>query len=238
MTITSRRSRKQPPVVLSLGGSLIAPPSGIDARFISAFRDLIVAWTRKGRRFVIICGGGTTARAYQAAAAKAAPLTRDDLDWLGIHATRLNAHLLRTLFRRQAHPKIVTDPREKMSVSRPILVGAGWKPGCSTDFDAVLLAKKYGARTLINLSNIAYVYDKDPRRHRSAAPIRAMSWREFRRRFGGRWHPGLNSPFDPVAAKEAQALGLEVIIADGKNLKNLGRLLDGKTFAGTVINAK
>ncbi|MBI4457448.1 UMP kinase [Candidatus Uhrbacteria bacterium] len=226
----------QPAIVLSLGGSLIVPKEGIDTAFLKKFRALILRHAAKGRRFVIICGGGTTARDYQKAAGKVTPLTRDDLDWIGIHATRLNAHLLRTIFRGNAHPRIITDPHEEMPTLKPIVIGAGWRPGCSTDFDAVLLARQYGAATLVNLSNIAYVYDKDPRVNADAAPITALSWKEFRKRFGGRWDPGLNSPFDPVAAREAQKLKMRVVIADGRDFKNLDRILAGKDCKGTVIS--
>ncbi len=224
-------------IVLSLGGSLIAPPDGIDVKFLKALRALILRRVRAGSRFIIICGGGTTARAYQRAAAGVAKLTRDDLDWLGIHATRLNAHLLRTVLRDVAQPKIVTDPRAFSRTQEPVVIGAGWRPGCSTDYDAVLLARKAGARTLVNLSNIAYVYDKDPRKFKNAKRLLAIRWRDFRKQFGGRWHPGLNSPFDPVAAKEAERLGLSVMIADGRDLKNVDAILRGKRFRGTVIGA-
>jgi uridylate kinase len=222
-------------IVLSLGGSLIAPASGIDTDFLKRFRKLILKHAERGKRFVIICGGGTTARAYQKAAAQVVKLTRDDLDWIGIHTTRLNAHLLRTIFRTAAHPRIITDPREDMPTKRPIIIGAGWRPGCSTDYDAALLARKYGAATLVNLSNITYVYDKDPRKFPDAKAFESLGWKEFRRMFGSKWHPGLNSPFDPVAAKEAERRGLRVIIADGSDLKNLERIVSGKTFKGTTI---
>ena len=184
---------------------------------------------------MIICGGGTTARAYQKAASQITSLTRDDLDWLGIHTTRLNAHLLRTVLRSLAHPRIITDPNEDMPSRRPVIIGAGWRPGCSTDYDAVLLAARYDATTLINLSNISFVYDKDPRTHADAVKIPAIGWKQFRKQFGSRWHPGLNSPFDPVASKEAERMKLRVIIADGRDLKNLARILGGKSFSGTVI---
>ena len=102
--------RSQETIVLSLGGSLLVPKDGIDTAFIRKFSDLVRRHVKKGRRFIIICGGGTTARAYQQAASKVTKLTRDDLDWIGIHATRLNAHLLRTVLRDLAHPRIITDP--------------------------------------------------------------------------------------------------------------------------------
>ncbi len=227
--------RSHETVVLSLGGSLIAPKEGIDVSFLKKFGNLVRRHVKKGRRFVIICGGGTTARDYQGAAGRVTKLTRDDLDWLGIHATRLNAHLLRTVFRDLAHPRIITDPHEDMTSRRPVIIGAGWRPGCSTDYDAVLLAKRYDATRLINLSNIAYVYDKDPRKHADAVAFPSLTWKEFRKRFGSRWHPGLNSPFDPVASKEADRIGLTVVIAEGRDIANLDRMLDGKPFKGTLV---
>lgn len=222
-------------VVLSLGGSLIAPKTGIDVDFLRKFSALIRRHVKKGRRFIIICGGGTTARDYQKAAARVTRLTRDDLDWLGIHATRLNAHLLRTVFRGLAHPRIITDPNEDMASRKPVVIGAGWRPGCSTDYDAVLLARRYDAERLINLSNIAYVYDKDPRVHKDAVALPSLTWKEFRKRFGTRWDPGLSSPFDPVASKEAERIGLKVVIAEGRDLPNLDKMLEGRPFKGTHV---
>ena len=42
---------------------------------------------------------------------------------------------------------------KKVKTNRPIIVAAGYKPGCSTDYDAVLLAKTYSAKELFNFSN-------------------------------------------------------------------------------------
>ncbi len=222
-------------VVISLGGSLIAPKEGIDVAFLRKFSALVRKHVKKGKRFVLICGGGVTARQYQQAARKVTRLTRDDLDWLGIHATRLNAHLIRTVLRTLAHPRIITDPHEDMPSRRPVIIGAGWRPGCSTDYDAVLLAERYGAGTVINLSNIPYVYDKDPRTNPDAVAFPRLTWKDYRRRFGTRWDPGLSSPFDPVASKEAEKQKLRVIIAEGRDLSNLDRMLTGKPFKGTVV---
>jgi uridylate kinase len=50
------------------------------------------------------------------------------------------------------------------------------------------------------------------------------------------WDPGLSSPFDPVAAKEAEAIGLEVAIINGAKLEELSNYLDDKPFVGTIIS--
>jgi len=226
---------KRKTVVISLGGSLIFPDGGIDTKFVAGFKRLVARRADVGRRFVLVCGGGTICRAYQRAASIVGKPTGEDLDKLGIEVTRLNAKLMRLAFGAKAHPEIVFDPTAPVRVSRPIVVGAGWKPGSSSDYDAVLLARKFGADTVINLTNIDHVYDSDPRKNPSAKPIKEISWGEYRKMFGSKWVPGMNSPFDPVAANLARRLGLKVAIVNGRKLKNLEALLDGKKFIGTLI---
>ncbi len=223
-------------LVISVGGSLVVPNGGIDHAFLKDFKTLILKHIKRGWRFVIVVGGGGTARQYQEAARKVGSLTRDDLDWLGIHSTRLNGHLMRTIFRTVAYPIMLKDPSRPLTRwKESVLVAAGWKPGWSTDYVATRIAKRLKARTLINLSNIDYVYDKDPRVHKDAQAICNITWKEFRRMVGDTWDPGMNVPFDPVASRLAQNIGLKVVILNGKNIGNLDGLLSGERFKGTVI---
>lgn len=224
---------KKEVIIFSVGGSLIVP-HGIDTRFLKDFRKLILKHVHD-KYFILIAGGGRTARQYQDAAKAMHKLTDEDADWLGIHSTRLNAHLVRTIFKEYSDPRIIFDPSKKLLIKKPVYVAAGWKPGCSTDYDAVLLAENVGAKAIINLSNTNYVYDKDPKKHSDAKVIREISWNDFRKLVGNKWKPGLNMPFDPIASKKAQESGMKVIIVNGKNMKNLDNLLKGKSFAGTTI---
>lgn len=162
--------------------------------------------------------------------------SNEKLDLMGIYGTRLNAELVRTLLEEHAHQEIILDPAGIDEVVGPVAVGAGWKPGCSTDFDAVLLAEKSGAKRVINLSNVDYVYAKDPKKYPDAKKIERISWRDFRKIIPEEYTPGLNAPFDPVAAKRAEELDLEVAIMNGKPLDNLENYLAGKPFAGTLIS--
>lgn len=220
---------------MSVGGSLIVP-DGIDTEFLTKFKTLVLEKVQRGLTFSIIAGGGKTARRYQDAANAVTPLSRHDLDWIGIHATRLNAQLLRNIFVGYAYPQIIKNPTIDVEAEEPIIIAAGWKPGCSTDYDAVLIAKNLGATRLVNLSNIDYVYDKDPKKNPDAKKIEKISWAEFRKLIPEEWDPGLSSPFDPVAAKEAEMLGLEVAIINGEKLEEFSNYLDGKPFVGTVIS--
>ncbi|HLD17794.1 MAG TPA: UMP kinase [Patescibacteria group bacterium] len=223
-------------LVLSIGGSIVAPKEGIDTVFLQKFKNLIEKSAKGGWRFVIVVGGGAPSRRYQEAARQVGVVVNEDLDWLGIHATRLNAHLLRTVFRRTAHPTVVKDPsRPLRDWTRPVLIAAGWKPGWSTDYVAVRLARRLGAKVIVNLTDVDYVYDKNPKEHSDAEPICRMAWKEFRRMMGTKWNPGMNVPFDPVAARLADHSNISVVVANGRNLENLTHLLSGKGFAGTVI---
>lgn len=224
------------PTVISLGGSLIVPDE-VDVSFLKSFVELIKTRVQKGEQFIIITGGGRTARNYMAALKKCGVVSPDKLDWMGIYGTKLNAELVRMLLGEQAHQEIITDPGGIDRIAGPVVVGAGWEPGCSTDFDAVLLAEKSGAKKVINLSNIDYVYDKDPKRFAGAKKIERISWADFRKIIPEKYTPGLNSPFDPVAAKRAEELGLEVAIMNGKPLDNLENYLAGKPFVGTLISS-
>jgi len=221
-------------IVVSLGGSLIVPEE-INVSWLKEFKKLIDSKIKKGLRFIIITGGGKTARRYQNAAKEIILIESEDLDWLGIHSTRLNAHLIRTMFRKDAHPKIIKNPNERINFKEKILVAAGWKPGFSTDYDAVLLAKNFSVKKLVNLSNIDYVCDKDPNKHKDAKIIKQISWVDFRKIVGDKWNPGLNAPFDPIASKEAQKQKIEVAIINGKNLDNFEKYLNEEEFVGTMI---
>ncbi len=222
-------------IVVSVGGSLIVP-DGIDTDFLARFKTLILDKVQRGFTFSIIAGGGKTARRYQEAANAVTPLSRHDLDWIGIHSTRLNAQLLRNIFVGYAHPQIIKNPTIDIEADEPIIIAAGWQPGCSTDYDATLMAKNLGAQRLVNLSNIDGVYESDPRKRPDAKRIEKISWAEFRKLIPEEWYPGLSSPFDPIAAKEAEALNLEVAVIHGAHLEEFSNYLDGKPFVGTVIS--
>lgn len=230
--------REREMIVISVGGSLIVPDS-IDTLFLSSLKNLIEDQVAShGRRFIIIAGGGKTARRYQEAAGAVSNLDPEDLDWMGIHATRLNGHLLRTIFRDSAHPVMITNPDEVIDVPKhaDLVIAAGYRPGASTDLRAVQIAKRVKAHKLINLSNIDYVYTADPRKDKDATRIEDTTWAVFRKLIPDEWSPGLSSPFDPVAAREAESLNMEVAIINGENLVEVEHYMNGEPFVGTRIH--
>ncbi|MDR2482012.1 MAG: UMP kinase [Treponema sp.] len=223
--------------VISLGGSIVAP-EGVDESFLRGFTGLIreLLEADEQRRFILVCGGGGPARAWQKAYRAVAGGGADEqADWIGVMATRLNAQLVKAVMGEWCTGDVVTDPTQAGPLAGRVLAAAGWKPGFSSDYDAVLLAERFRADAVINLSNIERVYTADPRLDPEAKPIDAISWADFRALVGDEWTPGKNAPFDPVASRHAAKIGLRVICAAGKNLDNLKKLLSGEPFIGTVI---
>ena len=210
-------------------------PGKIDAVFLKKFRKVVLGFIKKGNKIVIVCGGGKVCRDYQNAASKVTKLHEEDLDWLGIHATRLNAHLLRTIFRKEAYARIIKNPTGKIKTGKKVIIASGWKPGCSTDYDGVLLAKNMKVKTMINMTNLDYVHDKNPTLYKKTKVIKKLDWKQMRKIVGSKWSPGLNSPFDPEACKLAEKLKLKVIMI-GRNVSNFENVLKGKKFKGSVIN--
>jgi len=230
---------KKDRIIISVGGSLIVPAGGIDTNFLSSLNKFIRKQLEDNpnRQFFLVIGGGTTARHYRDAGRKVVghELPPDDLDWLGIHSTRLNAHLIRTIFRDIAHPFIIKNYEIIRKAHESVVVASGWKPGFSTDYDAIMLCDDYQIQSVINLSNVTQVYDKDPNEFKDASPIKKMSWKDFRKLVGDEWIPGLHAPFDPIAAKKAQELGVKVAVM-GSDFMNIKKYLDGEPFIGTVIS--
>jgi len=223
--------------VLSVGGSIVAPENP-DPEFLSSFVALTRSWLAEdnSRKLILVIGGGGPARSYQKAYRAICPDGADEqADWIGIMATRLNAQLLKAIFADICPADVVYDPTKVDVFTGRIIVAAGWKPGFSTDNDAVLLAERFSASTVINLSNIAKVYTDDPRTNPEAKRIDTISWADFRKIVGDEWVPGKNVPFDPVASLHAQKAGISVICAAGRDIENLRNILDGKPFTGTTI---
>ena len=223
--------------VFDIGGSIVAP-DGPDTNFLQDFCNLLRQWLVENplHRIILVVGGGGVARRWQEAARSLAPQSPEQaLDRIGIIATRLNGELLRTLLEPLCKDPVVIDPTADFSFTGRILVAAGWKPGFSTDFDAVILAERFSVHRLIMLSNISQVFEADPKFNPSAKAFSRLTWTDYKEMFQSAWRPGANVPFDPVATEKAAEIGLSVVAVAGRNLKNLQDLLAGRGYIGTQI---
>lgn len=232
-------SNHSAPIVIALGGSIVVP-GNINVQYLARLRAFLLPQIEEGKKFVLVVGGGAPARQYQRAASAVGDISDEDRDWLGIHATRMNAHLLRTIFADVAYPVIFDDPHKPISkkdlASCSLFIAAGGKPGHSTDYDAVELAHRFGADTFLIATTIPYVYDKDFKKYEDAKILKEVSWSEYRTLISDKWTPGMKSPVDPIAAKCAQQYKMTCHLLRGTNITNFKKYLDGKPFTGSTIH--
>ncbi len=221
-------------IVVSLGGSIVNPGK-VDARFIRAFRSLVKKFARRGKKFVLVVGGGKLCRVVQSEAGKVGKLSDDENDRLGIYVTRVNAQVVKSAFGNMADPVLVEHPDAMQKLKKPVTVAGGSRPGQSTDHVTVYLAKQLGAREAIIAGKPSHVYSKNPDKFKNAKALSFLSWREYEKLIPRKWTPGLNAPVDPVAARFAKQNGISAIVINGKDLKNFARLLNGEEFKGTIV---
>ncbi|MBU1149200.1 UMP kinase [Patescibacteria group bacterium] len=222
-------------LIISLGGSLVFPGEDIDIQYLKKFRQFVISLIRKKYRLVIIVGGGRINNKYNQAAKKVAKVKPVDLDWLGIKVANTNSELVRVVLADYVYPEVIRDPFTKIKTTKPVIIGTAFKPGSSTDLRAVQFALNLKAKTVINLTDVDFVYDKDPGKYQNAKPITQIAWSRYKKMFGSKWTPRLSAPFDPIATKLAWQKGIEVVILNGKKLQNIERYLENKEYKGTII---
>jgi uridylate kinase len=210
-------------------------PNEIDISFLKEFKEVILDFVSRGNKFIIVCGGGRTCRKYNDAAKSIVNPSNEDLDRLGIKATELNAELLRVIFGKKAYSKVELDYNKK-NLKFQILLSCGFLPGTSSDYDAVLWAKNYRADYAVNLTNVDYIYDKDPNKFSDAKKLENLDWKTMQKIVGTKWAAGMQFPFDPIATKIASKLKLKVVFLNGKNIENFRKFLKGEEFVGSVIS--
>ncbi|MDX1535567.1 MAG: UMP kinase [Candidatus Spechtbacterales bacterium] len=225
--------------VIALGGSILVPKN-IQIGYLKRLRNFILDEIKRGNRFIIVVGGGATARDYQNAAAEVSDITDEDKDWIGIHSTRLNAHLLRTIFHDHAYPVVLDNPEkpiEKSDLKKyPLFIASGWRPGWSTDYIAFRLAHRFGASEVVVATKIKYIYSKNLDKHEDAKPLKEITWEKYENILPDKkWQPGMKVPIDPVATKFAKRNNIGCILLRGTNISNLKKYTEGKSFDGTVI---
>ena len=220
-------------VIISLGGSIIIPDN-VDKVFLEKFKKVILKNTDK-HKFIIVCGGGSLARKYIAAL--------NEKSWkfqgaAGVSATRNNAKFMSLFFDQNPEKDIPKSPKEiKKEIQNQDIVFCGaieFKPHQTTDTNAANLAKIFNT-FFMNLTNVQGLYDKNPRKSKSARFIPQISWKEFYNFANSiKFKPGQHFVLDQEASEIIMKHKIPTYIL-GKDAENLDNFLKGKEFKGTVI---
>ena len=220
--------------VLSIGGSIVAQDK-LNIEFLKQLKKFLEIRTKKGEKFIIVIGGGKTARKY-ISALKSFTNNKVHHDEIGIEATKLNANLVRLALGNLAYKEISINPNKKINFKK-VLISGGYKPGASTDLDAVLYAKTYKAKEIINMTNVNILYNKNPKIYKNAKPIKYIDWNGFFKIIPKKFVSGQNVPFDIKASKLAKELKKNVFMI-GPSIDNLKNLIEGKKYVGSIIASK
>lgn len=223
-------------IVIDLGGSVLSPQLGhINFRLLANFKKILQTEKNK-KRFIVIVGGGGLARAYQNRARESNSPSNEDLDWLGIRSTQLNAEFLRVFLGKLAFPQLVTAENQKYNWTKGVLVSGGWNPGHSTDYIAMKLAKRHKANKIIIGTDIDFLYDSDPKINPQAKIVKQINWDGFSKIVGRKWVPGMSTPLDPRATELGRKLKITLLLLNGRKIANITKAIQDQPFRGSIIS--
>jgi uridylate kinase len=224
-------------IVISLGGSIIIPDK-INTRVLREFRRIILKNTKK-YKFIIVCGGGKTARNYIKGLENEEIKQKEFFECLlGISATRLNARFMTYFFGRDANSGMPHDMKDIVNLlNKHDIVFCGalrYAKNETSDSTSAKLARYFNT-DFINLTDIAGLYEKDPKRYKSALFIPEISHKKFYKIAKKiRFKPGQHFVLDAKAAKIIKKYNITTYLL-GPEMKNLDNLLNNRHFTGTVI---
>ena len=187
--------------VISLGGSRIVPDE-VDEKFLVKFKELIES--HPTQKFVVITGGGSTARKYILALRKLGKKTKSQ-SMAGIAVTRLHARFMSRFFGKIANEDLPFNMKRVKSLLRGnqvVFCGAlRYKKKNTSDGTAAKIAG-YLKCPFINLTNVKGLYSADPRKDKKAKFIPKMSWKKFEEVIGKvKFEAGQHFVLDQAAAK-------------------------------------
>lgn len=218
-------------IVISLGGSAIIPDK-VDYKFLEAFKKVILK--HKKYKFIIVTGGGKTARTYIEAVRKE-KLSENIASIVGIASTKLNAKLVSGFFKiKQKIPESITELKKQRD--RIIICGAlGNRKGLTSDANAAEIAEAFKAKYFINLTNVKGLYTKDPKKFKTAKFIKSISHKDFNEIVQKiKYQAGQHFVLDQIASKIIKQHKIPTIILKGNS--NLDKVLSNKNYQGTLIS--
>jgi len=225
-------------IVISLGGSMLIPEK-INTEYLEEFKKILFK-NKKRYKFVVVCGGGKTARNYIKGLEGVDERKQYFQSLLGISATRMNARFMTYFFGKDANQGIPHDMKEvKGMLKRNDFVFCGalrYAKNETSDGTAAKLAHYFNSE-FINLTNVKGLHGKNPKKFHSAKFIPDISHKQFlkmARKIG--FTPGQHFVLDQTAAKIIKEFNIITYIL-GPDLKNLDNVLNDKHFIGTIISS-
>ncbi|MHA2502176.1 MAG: UMP kinase [Candidatus Kariarchaeaceae archaeon] len=223
-------------IVIKIGGSTLFDGDEIRMDLIKQWVEIIKSLRDDGYRLGIVIGGGIPARKF-AAAARELGATNSYQDLLGIEAARQNARLFIA-----ALPDAYPDPPQtyqeliRITASNDLVITGGFQPGQSTNAVASLFAEHMRADYLFNMSNVAQVYDKNPKDFPNAKPFDVLDYHKFSEiLYDNDQLPGTYELFDHIGIDIVARSQIKLVFIHGDHPEYLLDTLKG-IHRGTVVS--
>lgn len=224
-------------VVISIGGSIVAPPN-LDTSYIDSLARLL-AEESKTRKIFCVTGGGWIARQY-INAAREFGAGEEELDLIGIAATRINAQLLIAALSKYTQvpvrPMASVEGTIESSEGYKVAVMGGTYPGHSTDYVGAELAEQVKAARFVNATNVEGVFSADPNVVATAEFYQEIPIDSLIKMMGTEWKmAGGKSVIDGPACTLIKKHRIKTFVVNGKNLVEFRKALRGEPFHGTIV---
>jgi uridylate kinase len=227
-------------LVLKVGGSIIYDQL-LNINF-DLFKRLKI-WYYENRekysKMVFVTGGGGLSTSVQSRIADNIG-GEENLHSIAMSLTQTNATILASFFENENIfiPKKLGDAYEFLMLSNGhTMVSGGLKVGWSTDMVSAVFADILELDRVYKISNIDYVYDKDPKEYFDAKPIKDMTWEEYFKLFdivSGEQHaPNQKTPLDVGSVQFCARKNLSFLITGGSTLEeeeDISKILQKGTF--------
>lgn len=214
--------------VISLGGSIFSKEG---EKHLLQF----ITRMKKKESYAIVVGGGPIAR-ERIKMISNVNSREYYLDKMGIQATRLNAMTVSLAMGNLMDvPRSIDDAVLQMEIYHKVVMG-GTEPGHSTDAVTALLSEALGRDTVINVTDVDALYDRDPKLPK-AKKITSLSFEQAIDMITSKTRgAGTNFPLDLLSLNIARRSSIKIKIVSFRDLDNVFRALEGKKFLGTTVS--
>lgn len=213
-------------IVLKIGGSTLYT-NGLNINF--PLLEKVKAWYYEAKKeyskIVIVVGGGSLSREMQSR------VGNNIQQGINIHniamsVTQTNALVVYGYLNDTQIfvPKKLGDAYEYLLTDgSQSLISGGLKVGWSTDMDAAIFADIIDTDRVIKISDIDYLYDKNPKQFQDAKVIKDITWDDYFKLFNitddDEHQANIHIPVDKICSRFAKNKGLSFYICGGANIQ-------------------
>jgi uridylate kinase len=229
-------------IVLKVGGSIFYDPLlNINFELFRRIKKWYEEIKTEYDKVILVTGGGGLSRNMHEKIAGSIG-GEDNIHDISMSITQTNASILAAYLddKEIFVPKKLGDAYEfLLSDDGKYMVSGGLKIGWSTDMDAAVFADVLDTGRVYKISNIDFIYDKDPKEFFEALPIRDMSWEEYFQMFsilpGQNNKPNAHIPIDVQCSIFCERKNLSFHITGGKLLEEIEDI-KGVLNEGTYVH--